>query len=303
MRMLGVSLVAGVMATLSALAQVSVEVMLDQEQFLAGEALPLAVRISNRSGQTLRLGGDDDWLSVSVETRDHGVVSKLGDPPVRGEFTLESSQRATRRVDIAPYFNLGRQGAYRAQVTVKIAQWNQQFSSTPVSFDIITGARVWEREFGVPQPETNTPPEVRKYTLMQANYLKKGLKLYLRITDAEEAKVFRVFALGPVVSFAQPEAQIDPRCNLHVLCQTGRTTYSYTVANPDGDVLVRQTHEISGNRPRLQVGEHGKVAVVGGARRYADDDFPPREPFAKPAEAALLPPPAAVTNTLDTAKP
>lgn len=302
MRSLGVFLGIWLAAVAGAFAQVSVEVVLDQEQFLAGETLPLAVRITNRSGQTLRLGSDDEWLSVSVESRDKGVVSKLSDPPVRGEFTLESSQRATRRVDIAPHFNLGRQGTYRVQVTVKIAQWNQQFVSPPAGFDIITGARIWEREFGVPQPDTNTPPEVRKYTLMQANYLKKGLKLYLRVTDAEESKIFRVFGVGPVVSFGQPAAQLDPRSNLHILSQTGRTTYSYTVADPDGEVLVRQTHEIASNRPRLQLGEHGKIAVVGGARRYADDDFPPREPAAKPAPA-IPPPSAAATNEVKAAKP
>ncbi len=301
--MLGVFLGVWLAAVAGAFAQVEVEVVLDQQQFLAGESLPIAVRITNRSGQTLRLGSDDEWLSVAVESRNRGVVSKLSDPPVRGEFTLESSQRAIRRVDIAPHFSLGRQGTYRVQVTVRIAQWNQQFSSAPVDFDIISGARIWEREFGVPQAATNAPPEVRKYTLMQANYLKKGLKLYLRITDAEETKIFRVLGIGPLVSFGRPEAQLDPHCNLHILSQWGRTTYSYTVVSPDGDVLVLQTHEITGNRPRLQLSEDGKIGVAGGARRYTDTDFPPREPSANSTETTPLPPPAATTNDVKAAKP
>ena len=53
-----------------ATAQVRVEVTLDQGQFLPGETLVAAVRITNRSGQTLRLGGQPDWLTFSVESHD-----------------------------------------------------------------------------------------------------------------------------------------------------------------------------------------------------------------------------------------
>src|SRR5207249_11768589 len=70
-----------------------------QDQFLPGETLPAAVRISNRSGQTLRLGAEEDWLTFSVEARESAVVAKIGEVPVRGEFVVESSQRATKHVD------------------------------------------------------------------------------------------------------------------------------------------------------------------------------------------------------------
>lgn len=51
-------------------AQVNVEVAMDQDEFLPGEALPAAVRITNRSGQSLDLGKDPDWLTFSIESRD-----------------------------------------------------------------------------------------------------------------------------------------------------------------------------------------------------------------------------------------
>ena len=40
----------------AAQAQVSVELLIDQEQFLRDESLPVKVRIVNRSGQTLHFG-------------------------------------------------------------------------------------------------------------------------------------------------------------------------------------------------------------------------------------------------------
>ena len=50
-------------------AQVTVEVTQDQQQFLPGEAVKAAVRITNLSGQELNLGGEEDWLSFSMESR------------------------------------------------------------------------------------------------------------------------------------------------------------------------------------------------------------------------------------------
>src|SRR4051794_25744719 len=78
--------------------QVSVEVLLDQEQFLPGEALPVAVRVHNRSGQKLNFGADADWLTFTVESRDGLVVRKMGEAPVIGPFDLESAERGTKRV-------------------------------------------------------------------------------------------------------------------------------------------------------------------------------------------------------------
>src|SRR5438132_4111285 len=85
-------------------AQVTVEVLQDQDQFLPGEALPTAVRITNRSGQVLRLGKEQDWLNFTVESRDGFVAAKTGEVPVSGEFVLDSAKMATKWVDLAPYF-------------------------------------------------------------------------------------------------------------------------------------------------------------------------------------------------------
>src|SRR5260370_22807037 len=79
---LGLALLAGFAQPASA--QVQVQVTLDQDQFLQGESVQVAVRISSRYGQTLDLGLDPDWLTFSIESRDGFVVAKLGDAPVAG---------------------------------------------------------------------------------------------------------------------------------------------------------------------------------------------------------------------------
>jgi len=260
------------------LAQVKVEVALDQEQFLIGESLIVPVRITNRSGQTLQLGSEPDWLTFSVESRDGFIVAKNGDAPVVGEFKIESGEVATRRVELAPYFALDRIGRYRVTATLRLKQWESQLTSKPASFDIVNGAKLWSQDFGVPGGEPGRPPVVRRYSLEQANYMRSQLRLYLRLSDAE-GRVLKVFPLGPMVSFSQPERQLDKDSQLHVLWRSGARAFSYVIINPEGEVVVRQTHDYASSRPRLEVNKDDKLGVVGGVRRIGASDVPTPKPI------------------------
>lgn len=269
-------LVAG--ALHSARAQVTVEILLDQNQFLPGEAVSAAVRVVNRSGETLHLGETQDWLTISVEGRNGLVVEKFDDVPVVGAFTLRSSQMATKRIDLAPHFNLTQPGRYAITATVRIDAWGAEFMSPRKSFDVIRAVKLWEADFGVPRSGPGEP-EVRKYALQQARYL-KDLQLYVGVSNASESKVFRVFALGSMVSFGQPEAQLDSKSNLHVLFQTGARSFLYCVVNPDGTLLKRQIHDYSDTRPHLALNDAREIIVTGGVRRETPNDIPIPAQFA-----------------------
>jgi hypothetical protein len=257
--------------------QVTVNLTVDQDQFLPGESLPVAVHVTNQSGQTLHLGADPDWLTFSVEAADDFIVVKNSDPPVQGEFNLDSSQVATKRVNLEPCFELKQAGHYRIIATVRIKDWNTDVTSSPRGFDIIDGAKLWSQVFGVPLPAgvSNRPPEVRKYTLEEANYLHSQLRLYIRVSDESGATVLKVRAIGPMVSFSQPEEQLDQRSNLHVLYQSGASSFLYTVINPDGDLVRQEVYDYVEARPRLRVGDDGSINVVGGSRRVKQQLSPP----------------------------
>jgi hypothetical protein len=145
-------------------------------------------------------------------------------------------------------------------------------NSQPATFDVITGAKLWSQDFGV--PSTNGVPEMREFTLEKANYLREQLRLYVQLTDASESRVFKVFALGPMVSFGYPEEQIDRTSQLHVLWQTGGQSYSYCILSPDGVVLHRDIYDIFGSRPKLNVDDNGDVSVVGGVKRVPASEIP-----------------------------
>jgi len=265
---------------LNAPAQVTVSLTLDQDQFLPSEALPVAVHITNQSGQALHLGADPDWLTFSVEAADDSdnfVVVKKSDPPVQGGFELDSSQVATKRVDLEPYFDLKRPGHYQIIATVRIKDWHTEITSPPRGIDVISGAKLWSQVFGVPLPAglSNRPPEVRKYTLEEANYLQSQLRMYVQVSDESGAIIFKVRPIGPMVSFSQPEAQLDRSSNLHVLYQSSAASFLYSVINPNGDMVRQEVYDYLNVRPRLRVGDDGSITVYGGVRRVKPQDVPP----------------------------
>lgn len=255
-------------------AQVKIELSLDQEQFLPGEALLVKVKITNLSGQTLNLGSDEDWLKFAVDSRDGFIVLKNGEAPVAEKIVLESAKAAIKPVNIAPYFNLKKPGSYSVSATATIKDWDKQLISAPKTFDIINAAPLCDKEFGVPPPPGagNRPPEVRKYSLLQANYLQQ-LTLYFKLSDVS-GKILRVYPLGPMLNISLPETQVDRLSNLHVLYQIGAHASCYTVFNPDGEITKRQTYHFEA-RPRLRFDEEGNVVVTGAVRRAKPDDLPP----------------------------
>ena len=261
------------MAFFRASAQVDIDLSLDQDYFLPSEAIPLAVKITNRSGQQLHLGADADWLTFNVEADDGFVVIKNAEVPVQGAFDLETSQLAIKRVDLQPYFAMTKPGRYHVIATLHIKDWSAQLASQPKHFDVIAGAQLWAQDFGV-KDGTNAVPEVRKYTLEQANYLKAQLRLYVQVSDASEETVYKVTPLGPMVSFSHTEAQVDRQSRLNVLWQAGAQSFNYAIVNPDGTVAVTDYYDNFYSRPRLTVNENGDVVVLGGTRRPKPTELP-----------------------------
>ena len=275
---------------------VSVELILDENIYLPGEDIPLGVRISNLSGRPLTFGTTSTWLSFYVETKSGEVIARLGQVPVEGEFTLESAKAGTKWWNVQPYFDFQESGVYQIYAEIRLPDINEQVLSEPATFTVQRARKLWEISFGVPPPEgaTNEQPEIRRYALQSA-VRTRDRNLYARVTDNAELRIYRVVLLDKLLSFANPAQQLDNRSQLHVLFQTGGSTYTYCVVTPDGDLAIRQRHEIvQGSRPRLMKQSDGSILVGGGRRLPSSSDVPPYEPPA----TEILPPNSApaVTN-------
>lgn len=260
---------------------ITVEVRLESEQYLPDEPLIAKVRIQNSSGQTLRLGEKADWLSFALESTEGPYVRQLRPLDVVGGFDLESSETATKRVNLAPYFNLREVGRYKVVATVKVPKFGASYASSGKVFYITNGKPLQELTFGVPgsvAPGGEAgEPEIRKYALVEALTgadAQMEARLYVRLTD-RAGNNLRVIPIGTLISFSQPQPQLDKWSNLHLLFQTGARNFSYTMINPEGFVLSRETHEYTETRPALVSGDDGRIFVSGGKRRFTVDDVPP----------------------------
>ena len=271
-----IGLILAGMAWLHASAQVTLDLRLAQNEFLPGESIPLAVKITNLSGQKLHFGGEPGWLTFSVESTDGFDVVKNSEVPLPEEFDLFSSQAGTLHVDLAPSFQISRTGHYKVTAVLHLKDWAASIPGTPKEFDIVNGVKLWSQNFGI--PTSAGPPEMREYSLEKANYLREQLRLYLQLTDAAESRIFKTIALGPMVSFGFPEQQVDRVSQLHVLWQTGAQSFSYCVISPDGEILKRDLYELINSRPKLNVDDNGEVSVVGGMKRIPATDIPPVHP-------------------------
>jgi len=262
----------------STFAQLRVELNFEQETYLPQEPMEAIVRIYNSSGQELVLGTNVDWLTFSIQSTDGSIVKQKKPADVMGEFSLPSAHRAKKLVNLADAFELSKFGRYYVTATVRIPQWGQSFSNPKRALvDITNGVKVWETPFGLPDTNPGGRPEIRKFQLIQANHLKQ-LSLFIRITDESEAFTYNIFPLGALVGFSRPEPQLDKWSNLHLLCQDGARSFTYSVVTPAGMLLNRQTWEISeDSRPALKVDEDGRITVSGGVRRVSASDIPPPE--------------------------
>ena len=256
--------------------QVSVEIEMDQKFFLPHESLVVKVLVTNFSGQALVLGDKANWLTFHVEGQNNRIVASMEPVPVTGDYTLDSSKVGVKPVDLAPYFDLSMPDHYSVTAIVNIPQWNLEMKSKPAEFDIVSGTKLWSQDFGVPllPDAAASVPEVRQYMLLQTIH-QRQLMLYFQVSNPSESNVIRVFPVGPMVSFSKPEPQIDQYSNIHLLYQTGARRFTYSMINPDGLLISRETYDYSNTRPRLQAAENGRISVSGGQRRITSDDLPP----------------------------
>ncbi len=278
------------------------ELTLDETLFLPGEELPLGVRISNLTGRPVTFGTTTNWLTFLVETKGGEIVNRFGPVPVQGEFTLESSKAGTKWWNLQPWFDFQQPGPYLVFAELRLPDWNQRLLSDPIGFTLQSSTKLWEMSFGVPPApgELSSAPEIRRYALQSATRSKER-KLYARVSDDSGTRIYKVVLLDRLLSFSNPQQQIDGLSRLHVLFQTGGSTYTYSVLDPEGTLLIRQRHEIvNGIRPRMLKNADGTIAVGGGRRLPALSDVPPyeappREPTTNTGPAATNTPPPADT--------
>ena len=268
--------------------KIKIELTNERDHFLAGEPIRLTVRISNFSGRPLVLGLDNEWLSFTIIGPNRKPLDRLQDLPVQGPFEVPSGAVTSRLYELTSSFDFTESGPYAVTASIQVKDWNEAFRTAyPKKVELVRGIKLLEQEVGIPAPPGAPagPPESRRFALVQVRQ-NQQLYLYFRLADASGAKILRVFPLGPLVAFGRPEFQIDRNSYLHVLYQTSARTFTYCALNPNGDLVIRQSHEYVNNRPTFATDRVGDVLITGGRRRFVTSDIPPSNMLTKPEDEA-----------------
>lgn len=285
---------AQVLRPLVAKSAVELQISLPRTLLLPGEPLEVEVALRNSSGRTLIFSPNDDWLdmdvfSITAQVGDGTRVVQYGPVLVNEAFKLESSKAVRTRVDISKTFAVMRPGRYKLTASAGYLGAASRAIAEPIIFHITSGAKLWEREFGMRAVEGEAQPEVRKY-LLQRLTSEKDLRLYATVTDATEGTIFRQVPLGRAAGNDSPQAELDRLNYLHVLHHTGPRIFTHTVVSPLGDLLRRETYESLGRlRPGLKKEEDGRVTVSSAERVLRPDDVPTIQLAPSSSEALTKP--------------
>ena len=247
------------LGTLSAEAQIQVDLKFKRRQYIAFEPIIATVTITNLAGRDIELRDDNEqhWYGFEVtagEGRTLAPVRLGNEPPLQ----IASGTSVTRKINLTPLFPITDIGVYHVRANVFFADLNKFFYARAKVVEVTNARPIWRRTVGDPQGGG-----VRTYSLM-TNRFPNHTSLYVRVEDQENSLVYSTFSLGRVISFDEPHAEVDRENQLHVLHCSAPRVWSYSIVGLDGRLLKHTTYSQTRSSPKLRRGAEGTVAVSGG---------------------------------------
>lgn len=243
-------------------AQLSVSIALGQTQFLAGEAVPCQITITNQTGSELILAnfGRLPWLDITVEsTSGHPATSYSQANPA--PVNIPAGQSVAKTVDLNSLFGVREPGGYRVSVNVRTDATESNYTSNRISFNTIKVRPDWSQKIGI-----NGTKETREFRLMNFTNNKQTM-IYAQVIDGQRGTPMATLNLGKALLFVKPQAATDKQQNMHVLYLATPEFFLYARLDNNGRFLGRElyTKGPSGD-PRLMTFADGSVKVAGGLK-------------------------------------
>jgi len=250
-------------AAQDAAAQVRVDISFKRKLYVMYEPLIAAVTIHNLSGRQLLLDNTAEhrWITFNIESADGRLVPPNDPDYAFPPAAIEPGEKLPAAFNLTPMFPLQEFGLYRVRASVYVAEFGRFFSSPPLAVEITEGRPIWQEVVGVPGSEGR--PELRTITLL-SHKLSRSTRLYARIEDRENGKIFATHQLGPFLTFGRPEVILDAKNEIHILQNSAPKQFLYTHLDLDGKVIDRQFYVEAGSRPALAKKDGGTVIVSGG---------------------------------------
>ncbi len=259
----------------SAFAQFQVSLTLPRTNFMALEAIPASVAITNRSGAEVVLGGPGraSWLSFEMTDATGRSLSPI-DVSAADLAQIPPGGTIQRKIIVTDAYAPTDLGNYGLTARVMHASSGQYFVSNRARFNIMDNKPMWEQSYGVPEGMKQAGTS-RRYGIILFTDV-DSTSLYCRITDDKSGVRLNTFRLGPVSMAHDPQITLDRGNYLQVLFLAQPHLYVHCIVAPDGVLKKRAYYrEENGNRPQMTLTSKGDVAITGG------EFFDPSKPAPK----------------------
>lgn len=235
---------------------------LPKRNYLAGEAVPVTVTITNLAGRELIFQGSGGlpWIDFMVSST-RGVPLTATSRPVIGAVKIPANESVTRSVNLAALYTLSELGNYSVYAVARLPdQTRGGFQSQRHLFTVTSSKPTWSQVVGVPgKSGTN-----HEYRLIQFSADRKT-QLYAQIADAQSGRPLQTHHLGEVLLFRKPTVLIDSALNMHVLYLITPAIWGHARLTPEGKFAARDLYKSSAyGDPELQKLADGSVRANGG---------------------------------------
>ncbi|MFL6536642.1 MAG: hypothetical protein ACJ8JD_00475 [Chthoniobacterales bacterium] len=250
-------------ATQVARAQIQVELKFKRLQYVAYEPVTAMLTITNLAGRDVDLHdvGTQRWFGFEVTGGEQQLLapaSLQSEPPLH----IESGKTVSRKIDIATAYPVHDFGTYHVRANVFFADLNKFFYSEAKVFQVTNARPIWQKTVGVPDGQPGAGG-TRTYSLL-SNRFPDHTSLYVRVEDRNNSMVYSTYSLGRVISFEEPQVEIDRANQLHVLHCAAPRTWAYSHVGLNGELLKQSTFLQVKSQPHLRRASDGLVAVHGG---------------------------------------
>ena len=274
--------VLGLTAALPVFAQVSVELVLNQEKYMQYEPIYARVRLRNYSGQPLVFGKNEQLkgeLLLEIE-HDHRIVplQSAEDFSLIGTV-LMPGQTSEFVFQVNRYYRLTKPGRYTMHAYVRHKMLPSMFRSADTSLEISPGVELWRRTVGVPDvlsgarsgAERRKGLELRTFSL---RVLEERATRHYYIVVEDPKRVFGVIRAGRDVSSAVYSIEVDMLSRLHLVVPVANKLYRYMVVNLDGRIEQQEMLKQDQDVPRLiRDRRTGQITRVGGVEAMPGVDY------------------------------
>lgn len=223
------------MAAPQAAAQIEMQLQPVRKDYVAGESPAFNLTIVNQTDATYVLKNTPGrpWLNIQIFVRGQGLPLTPIATPVFPATTITPGSSRTFRLGTKNFYRMGETGSYHAIATIRMPDGFSTYSSNKAMFSVESGAEL--NSFRIQARGKRLQLSLRMAQIEQQ------LWLFGQVRDLNTSRIVNTCLLGHYLNFMKPIAKLDGAQNMHVLCQSSPTIFTYAVMNTKGD---RASHKL-----------------------------------------------------------